>query len=118
MDYTDFLSRLDNARKYKNYIASDCPFQDWTSHQPPFFVNERGYNCVACGAHGSLEWLNKQLGGRFYKTQKHEKRLIVLPKWKKWADEYGSIQGIADAGHENYLHYPGKQLFFWKQQGV
>lgn len=116
MDYTDFLSRLDNARKYKNYIASDCPFQDWVSHSPPFFVNERGFNCVACGIHGSLEWLNKKLGGTF-KRYGAPKRLIVLPKWQKWAQEYGTIQGIADAGHAIYSALPGKQYFF-KQRKI
>lgn len=111
MDYTDFISKLDNAHQYRNYITADCPFQDWVSHQPPFFVNERGYNCVSCGAHGSLEWLAKKLGGHYRKTA-HTKRLIVLPKWKKWADTYGSIQGIADAAHENYSQFEGKRLFF------
>lgn len=112
MDYTDFISRLDNAKQYNGYITADCPFQDWVSHQPPFFVNERGYNCVSCGAHGSLEWLNKKLGGRYYKNKVREKRLIVLPKWKKWAEQYGSIQGIADFGHEIFREFPGKRLFF------
>lgn len=116
MDYTDFITRLDNAHQYRNYITADCPFQDWQSHQPPFFVNERGYNCVACGVHGSLEWLDKKLGGRFYKNHETTKRLIVLPRWKQWADEYGSIQGIADRGREIYLRYPGKRLFFQKRK--
>lgn len=115
MDYTDFLGRLDNARKYSNYITADCPFQDWVSHNPPFFVNERGYNCVACGAHGSLEWLNRKLGGRYHKYSRPD-RLIVLPRWRSWAETYGTMQGIADQAHEIYREFPGKRLFFERRK--
>lgn len=120
--FDSLQDKLENTHSYSGYFVSLCPFHDDSS--PSFFVYEDSdkksmeYQCRACGAHGSLAYLDKYLGSHHRRTltQSHSKP-VVLPRWRRWEQEYGDLEGIANHAHNNLLRHKGYQTYF-KKRGI
>jgi hypothetical protein len=86
------------GHKYAGYFTALCPFH--TDHSPSFFVWEDSgrYYCKSCEAKGSLEYLNKYLGGKAVKVSRSVGQ--VLPRWSDWERKFGSLTDIAYAAHD------------------
>jgi DNA primase len=104
--FTQLQEKL-QGHLYNGYFSCCCPFHD--DHSPSCFVNESGYRCKSCGAHGSLEYLNKYLGGHEIKIVKGKSQ--VLPAWKSWEQRWGDLQGIADHAHETCKRFPSEMWY-------
>lgn len=120
--YDSLQNRLDNVHVYGHYFSANCPFHDDSS--PSFFVYEESdnksmeYQCRACGVHGSLVYLDKYLGSHTRRTlTQSQSKPTVLPRWRKWEQEYGDLEGIAQHAHDNLLRNKGYQSYF-KKRGI
>src|SRR5690349_21285274 len=100
--YESLLERLE-GHPYNNYFACVCPFHD--DHNPSMFVWEDGwFKCSACGKRGSHSFLDKHIGSHFHPASPIKS--VVLPTWRKWESEYGSLEGIAEAAHKSLKRHP------------
>ena len=95
------------GRPYNGYFACLCQFHD--DHSPSMFVFEDGYSCKSCGARGSLEKLNRHLGGRSVKVP--NKTSLVLPKWREWEQKWGDLEGIAKHAHQTCIKRPSEMWY-------
>lgn len=96
MNLYESLLEKTNGHRYGEYFMMSCLWHGSDSH-PSMMVFETGYKCLTCGAKGSLEKLNKHLGGKSVVTKSHSN--TVLPKWKRWEENFGDITGIAKHAH-------------------
>lgn len=114
MSLYDQLQEKLEGRLYNGYFACLCQFHD--DHTPSMFVYEDTgtYSCKSCGAHGSLERLNRHLGGRSVKVATGKPQ--VLPQWRKWEERYGDLEGIAKHAHESCKRYPQWRFYFKERQ--
>lgn len=85
-------------------------------HNPSLMVHEDSFRCLTCGKSGSLTYLDKTLGSRFMMTRSQPSRSNVLPRWRKWEERWGSIEGIANHAHTSLLKFPQFQSYFKKRQ--
>ena len=105
--YDQLQEKLD-GHIYNGYFTCLCQFHD--DRKPSMFVYEDGwYSCKACGAKGSLEKLNKHLGG---KSVNKERGNTMLPKWKRWEENFGDITEIAKHAHNSLKRYPQWNFYF------
>jgi DNA primase len=105
--YEQLQERL-HGHPYNGYFTCVCQFHD--DHSPSMFVYEDGYySCKTCHAHGSLEKLNKALGG---KSVKATTRNIVSPRWRKWEEQHGDMEGIAAHAHLSLKRFPQWNFYF------
>ena len=109
--YDSLLERLD-GRPYSNYFACLCPFHNDTS--PSFFVYEDDgrFFCRSCRKSGTIKYLDNFLGSTFKLTRSQVGKPQVLPKWRKWEQEHGSLEGIANHAHKMLLKFPQFQSYF------
>lgn len=106
--YDQLQERLD-AHRYNGYFTICCPYHN-ESH-PSCFVYESGFfTCKSCGAKGSLEKLNKHLGGKSVITKSHSN--TVLPRWREWENKWGDITNIAKHAHLSLKRYPQWNFYF------
>lgn len=120
--YDSIQNKLENVHNYSGYFYSLCPFHDDSS--PSFAVYEESYKksmeyqCKSCGAHGSLAYLDKFLGSHHRQTltRSQSSKPTVLPRWKKWDQEYGNLEGIAKHAHETLKRYPQYQNYFKRRK--
>lgn len=122
----DTLKEQIGVHEYDGYFTALCPFHEarvgHPDTRPSFMVNDRWgyYRCQSCGAYGTLEYLEKYLGGREYDPTSGrilERVYPVLPKWRKWIDKYKSIEGIAQAAHRLYCNDSSLRSFF-ERRGI
>lgn len=113
--YESLQDKLNNVRTYSTYFMCSCLWHG-ADHNPSLMVHEDGYHCKACGKHGSLAYLDKVLGSHFRMTQSQTVKSNVLPRWKKWEQEHGSIEGIANYAHKSLLKFPQFQSYFKKRK--
>jgi len=110
--FTQLQEKL-QGHLYNGYFACICPFHD--DHSPSCFVHENGYRCKSCGAHGSLDYLNKYIGGHEVKVVKSKSQ--VLPAWRRWEQQWGDLQGIADHAHETCKRFPS-EMWYMKERKI
>lgn len=111
--YQQLQERL-QGHSYNGYFACICPFHD--DHSPSCFVYEDGrYQCRTCGANGTLEYLNRYLGGHDVKVSKGKS--LVLPAWRKWEQQYGDLTGIATHAHEICKRFPS-EMWYLKERKI
>lgn len=119
--YDSLQEKLENVHIYSGYFSSNCIFHDDTN--PSMFVYEESDNrnyefrCASCGKHGSLSYLDKYFGSHI-RTQLTQSQLKpqVLPRWRRWEQEYGDLEGIARHAHENLKRYPQFQSYFKRRK--
>lgn len=108
MNLFEQLQEKLNGHPYNGYFTALCQFHD--DRNPSMFVYEDGYHCATCGARGSLQYLNKYLGGRDVKIS--ESKSILLPRWRKWEEQFGDLDGIAHHAHKSLERYPQWKFYF------
>ena len=96
------------GQQYSNYFTACCPFHN-ESH-PSFFVYEDGFHCKSCNKHGSLEYLSKFLGLHGVKSAK--KQNVVLPQWRRWEEQWGSLEEIARHANNSLKRFPQWGFYF------
>lgn len=111
--YSQIQEKLD-GRIYGEYFMASCLWHGSDVH-PSLMVRETGFHCLSCGKHGSLEFLNRYLGGRDVKTRKNKSQ--VLPAWRKWEQLYGDLEGIAERAHEMCKKFPG-EMWYMKERKI
>lgn len=94
--YDSLLERLE-GRQYQNYFSAFCPFD--THKSPALLVYEDGFVCLSCRKSGTLKYLDKFIGSHFHPTQRHDSVSRILPKWRKWEEQYGDVEGIVYEAH-------------------
>ena len=112
--YDNLLEKLE-GRQYSNYFSCYCIFDQHQS--PALLVYEDGYNCLSCGAHGSLEYLNKKIGATYHAPMAQSHKSNVLPQWRRWEQEHGDLEGIAKFAHKSLKAFPQFQNYF-KQRKI
>jgi len=112
--YEQLLSKMD-GRQYSNYFVAFCPFHD-NHNTPALFVYEEDgrYRCASCGAKGSLQYLAKKVGTHFQVTQRQKSN--ILPRWKRWENEYGDLQGIVEHAHKVLVNFPQYQGYLRRRK--
>lgn len=119
MSLYESLQEQLNGREYTGYFAALCPFPHdggMYEHNPSLMVYEDGsFRCKSCHRHGTLEYLAQSIGrGGMVKVTRSQS--IVLPRWRKWAETYGDLLGIARAAHRGMKQYPGHDFYFKKRK--
>jgi hypothetical protein len=111
--YESLMERME-GRPYNNYFACFCP---WDKHESPaMLVFEDGMvKCLSCNKIWSHAQLDKKIGSHFI-PQLNYTVSRILPRWKKWENEYGSLEGIADAAHRSLKRHPAFQTYFRKRK--
>lgn len=114
MSLYDQLQEKLEGRPYNGYFACLCQFH-LDSHPSMFVYEDTGtYSCKSCGAHGTLERLNRHLGGISVKVATGKPQ--VLPQWRSWEQKYGDLEGIAKHAHESCKRYPQWHFYFKERQ--
>jgi len=112
--YNSLLERLE-GQQYGHYFSCCCPFH--SDSKPSCLVFEDGYfKCLTCNAHGTHAYLDKKIGSHFIPKQRNDTVSNILPRWKKWEQEYGSLEGIAEAAHKSLKRHPAFQTYFKKRK--
>jgi len=71
--------------------------------------------CLSCGKKGNLKYLDKVTGSHFI-PQRNNTVSRVLPRWRKWEEKYGDLEGIIFAAHRTLKRYPKFQEYFKKRK--
>lgn len=108
--YDSLLEKMD-GHAYSGYFMSVCPFHD--DHSPSLLVWDGGYKCKACGARGSLQKLERKVQFGF---RPRNNAVSILPRWKKWEQEYGDLEGIAEYAHDNLLRNKKYRRYYEERQ--
>lgn len=104
--YDSLLERLE-GRPYNGYFSAHCQFHD--DSNPSMLVYEDGYRCSACGAHGSLKYLDRKIGTHFSPKVTRYQSSNVLPRWRTWGD---SLEEIAETCHKSLKKFSQFQTYF------
>lgn len=113
--YEALQEQLDSVRLYNGYFMSLCPFHD--DSKPSFMVHEDGFYCKSCRKSGKLEYLEKYLGHKVIGIKPHVVADVpVLPQWRKWYEEYESIDEIARTANRLVQRHGMLGSFFVKRQ--
>ena len=112
--YNSLLERLE-GQQYGHYFSCCCPFH--SDSKPSCLVFEDGYfKCLTCNAHGTHAYLDKKIGSHFIPKQRNDTESKILPRWKKWEREYGSLEGIAESAHRSLKRHSAFQTYFKKRK--
>jgi hypothetical protein len=107
--------KMEQVVWHGEYFSAICPFphHGHKESHPSMLVFADGFNCRGCGKSGKLRYLLSQISksSSLLETVKVSKPSI-LPKWRKWANKYGDIPSIADAGHRLLINIKGHGSFF------
>lgn len=119
--YDSLQDKLESTHVYSGYFSALCPFHNDSS--PSFFVYEESdkksmeYRCASCGAHGTLAYLDRYLGYHHRRTlTQSQSKPTVLPRWRRWEQEYGGLDGIVQYAHENLMRHKQFQNYFERRK--
>lgn len=102
----ELLELLPNARLYKRYILSCCPFHD--DHKPSFLVYPDKYKCLSCGRYGDTSKLLELLDhSHFYPKQEQSYSPNPWSKWLKKSSLSEIFKIAFQNGTSNYLESRG-----------
>lgn len=103
--YDQLLDKM-NGKQYSSYFVTFCPFHE-NRNSPALFVYEDDgrYRCASCGAKGSIQYLAKKIGSHFSPELTQRQKSNILPRWKKWEQEYGNLEGIVAHAHKSLLKF-------------
>jgi DNA primase (bacterial type) len=101
---SDIRDHLENCHDYSGYLAAICPFH--SDNKPSLMVYPDGYRCVACGAHGSLEYLLSKISGGYYVSHTQD----ISPDWYKWLSDV-DLRGFSKQAHSYLKRHVECQLY-------
>lgn len=118
--------QLDMVSWHGHYFSCRCPFHEDSS--PSMMVYEDYFKCLSnCGAHGSLQSLEKRLNKGNSTISHHtpaSSENFNSPPWRSWLKKYGSYEDAAEAAHETALAMPSlvsylkkRSIFEYLKQG-
>lgn len=111
--YENLMEKM-SGHEYSNYFTAICPFHD--DHSPSLFVYDDGFfRCAACGKKGNLRLLERKISHGFA-TSNHDTVSRVLPQWRKWEQEWGDLEGIAEHAHHSLKRFPQFQAYYKKRK--
>lgn len=107
--YESLLERME-GRQYSNYFATFCPFD---SHKTPaLLVFDDGLaTCLSCNRTWTHKQIDRKIGSHFV-PQKFDTVSKVLPRWRKWEEKYGDLEGIVYYAHQSLTKHRPFQKFF------
>lgn len=108
----DVQDYLDGFHQYDNYAMACCPFH--SDRSPSMWVSNKGYRCMSCDAHGSLEYLYHHLSGRPVQHTKKEYNPSAYI-WNKWIDQYGSVEEACHVGYNQLKERPDLGNYLYKR---
>lgn len=123
--YDDIKERLDNVHLYDGYLYSSCPHPQHPDESPSFTVWEDSdkpegqgrFKCQGCGFKGSHSYLWKFLTGNDIKVSVScESKQRFLPNWSRWERNYGSVENLVKAAHENVSRFPTTHAWYLKKR--
>jgi hypothetical protein len=112
--YNSLMERLE-GRQYGHYFSCFCPYD--THSTPAMLVFEDGMvKCLSCDKIWSHKQLDQKIGSHFIQTQKVSTVSRVLPRWRRWEEKYGSLEGIANVAHRSLVAQPTFQTYFKRRK--
>ena len=94
--------KLNGTWHGERYFSAWCPFEE--HRKPALLVYLDGFICLSCQKKGTLEYLKiaientiisrPRVAGKSYQKS-------ILPRWRKWIDKYGDLEGIAYTAHKH-----------------
>lgn len=93
------VSWHDNGR----YFSCACAFHN--DSKPSMMVYEDGYRCLACGAHGSVDFLLRKITGTKPVAVPKDRRLPG-PNWSMWLQKYGSYEELVNQANATAMSSP------------
>jgi DNA primase len=112
--YESLMERLD-GRAYGHYFSCFCPFDHHQS--PAMLVFDDGmFKCLSCNKIGNHKELDRKIGTHFIPQRQDDTVSNILPRWRKWEEKYGDLEGIADAAHSSLKRFPQFQTYFKKRK--
>lgn len=114
--YDSLQEQMNNVHIYADYFMASCPWHGRDEH-PSLMVHPDGFKCLTCGKGGSLEYLAGKIGRSGKQPIKVTRsQSSVLPRWKRWEQEYGDLPQIADAAHDLLKRYISNYWYFNKRK--
>lgn len=111
--YESLMEKM-NGHEYSNYFTALCPFH--SDHSPSLFVYDDGaFRCAACGKKGNNKFLERKVSHGFV-GYKNDTVSRVLPQWRKWEEQWGDLEGIADHAHQSLKRFPQFQAYYKKRK--
>ena len=104
----ELFDKLENSNWHGHYFSALCPFHD--DDRASLLVWPDYFKCLACGAHGGLEYLKRHVDSGVQKSFS-VKKPVVLPKWRSWQRRFGDLHGIASFAHSCLMRGDGKYYF-------
>ena len=92
----DLVPYLENVSQHGHYVRAECVFHD--DSDPSMLVFSDGYNCLGCGAKGTLKRLKRALTGTKPRTLARATKRSPSPFWA-FLRRFGGIQEIVDIAH-------------------
>lgn len=113
--YDSLQEQLSNVHIYADYFMASCVWHGRDDH-PSLMVHEDGFTCLTCHKSGTLEFLARAAKIKGVHVPAGRGPLLVLPRWRRWAQDYGDLAGIARAAHQALHHYPAYQWYFKRRK--
>lgn len=77
------------------------------------------FYCSGCGWSGTHEYLWKVLTGRnTTTTASTKKEQKFLPNWRRWNEQYGSIEALVRSANENVHKFPDTHAWYFKKRNL
>ena len=111
--YETLMEKMD-GHEYSNYFTALCPFH--SDHSPSLFVYDDGlFRCAACGKKGNLKFLERKVSHGFVSSNRDTVSRI-LPQWRKWEEQWGDLEGIAEHAHQSLKRFPKFQGYYKRRK--
>lgn len=103
-----------NLKPVNHYFYGCCPFH--SDNSPSFILYPDYFICksASCGRKGKIEYLEQELSSGILIRSSNSHKSQILPRWKKWEERYGDMEGIANAAHKNVLG--GNWMYFKRRK--
>jgi hypothetical protein len=112
--YDSLLEKME-GRQYSNYFSAFCPFEQHA--KPAMLVYDDGqFVCLSCGKKGSLKYLSAKVGSHFRPQRMTQSQSVILPRWRKWEERWGDVEGIARNAHKSLKAFSQFQNYFKKRR--
>lgn len=107
----DLADKLTNVQWHGEYFACSCAFHS-PDTRPSMMVYTDGYNCLGCGAHGSIQYLAKKLNSVNTFIVQVPQTGKVKPNWYSWLRAFGTWEYLVLAAHRTVINNPQYRNYF------